>query len=88
MPSEEPIVYAGCYVLKWGREDEPTMGFIPIEDDEYDAECDRLYTCINNALMEINKAPRPIVGPSNTLAGYYIGLLVDIEAKLKECYDR
>jgi hypothetical protein len=28
LPSEEPIQYAGVYVLKWGRSGEPTVGFV------------------------------------------------------------
>ena len=29
-----PVVYVGCYVLRWGKEEKPTIGFIPLSDDE------------------------------------------------------
>ena len=43
--SDEPVQYVGCYVLKWGKIDHPTMGFIPVEDDQ-------LITAQNERLKE------------------------------------
>lgn len=35
LPSEEPVQYVGDYVLNWGKTTEPTVGFIPVEEDEF-----------------------------------------------------
>ena len=36
MPPEEgkPYSYLGCYILKWGKEDEPTIGLSRLSDSE------------------------------------------------------
>lgn len=34
LPSDEPVQYVGVYVLRWGKLSEPTVGFIPVEEDE------------------------------------------------------
>lgn len=26
-----PVTHVGCYVLKWGRVDQPSVGFVPVE---------------------------------------------------------
>ena len=31
LPSKEKVQYVGCYVLKWGKVSEPTVGFVEIE---------------------------------------------------------
>lgn len=38
LPSDEPVLYVGVYVLKWGRVSEPTVGFMPVEDDDHGQE--------------------------------------------------
>lgn len=34
LPSDEPVQYVGCYVLKWGKIPEPTIGFVEVEEDQ------------------------------------------------------
>lgn len=35
MPSDEPVQYVGCYVLRWGDWPlDPEVGFVPVEMDE------------------------------------------------------
>lgn len=34
LPSEEPVQYVGCYVLKWGKVDQPTLGFAPVGPED------------------------------------------------------
>lgn len=34
LPSEEPVQFVGCYVLKWGKVDQPSLGFVPIESKD------------------------------------------------------
>lgn len=34
MPSDEPVQFVGCYVLKWGKVDKPTVAFVET-DEEY-----------------------------------------------------
>ena len=39
LPSDEPVQYAGVYVLQWkdvlaGNITEPTVGFVELEDDD------------------------------------------------------
>ena len=34
LPSDEPIQFVGCYVLKWGKEEQPTVGFVEVEEKE------------------------------------------------------
>jgi hypothetical protein len=33
LPSDEPVQYVGCYVLNWGHAPEPTVGFVPVDED-------------------------------------------------------
>ena len=33
LPSDEPVQYVGCYVLKWGRVSEPSVGFVPVDEE-------------------------------------------------------
>jgi hypothetical protein len=40
LPSNEPVQYVGCYVLRWGKIDQPTIGFI--EAPDLAAEVERL----------------------------------------------
>jgi hypothetical protein len=32
LPSDEPVTFFGCYVLRWGRIHEPTVAFVEVED--------------------------------------------------------
>lgn len=32
LPSDEPVQYVGVYVLKWGRVEQPTIGFVEAND--------------------------------------------------------
>ncbi len=34
LPSDEPVQYVGVYVLKWGEEEQPTVGFVEVDEDE------------------------------------------------------
>lgn len=34
LPSDEPVTFVGCYVLKWGRSEEPTVAFVPATEEE------------------------------------------------------
>jgi len=36
MPSDEPVQFVGCYVLKWGKEDQPAVGFVEVEEEKID----------------------------------------------------
>jgi hypothetical protein len=38
LPSDEPVSFVGCYVLKWGRIDEPTVAFREATPEEIAAE--------------------------------------------------
>lgn len=31
--TDEPVQYVGCYVLRWGKDDQPTVGFVPVDED-------------------------------------------------------
>lgn len=33
LPSDEPIRFAGVYVLEWGKLSQPTVGFIEVEEE-------------------------------------------------------
>ena len=33
LPSDEPVAFVGCYVLNWGENIQPSVGFIPIDED-------------------------------------------------------
>ena len=30
--TDEPVTYVGCYILKWGKVSQPSVGFVPVED--------------------------------------------------------
>ena len=49
----EPVVYVGVYVLRWGKEDQPSVGFVDVDIDAlsslYDA-C--LVADVNGELAE------------------------------------
>jgi hypothetical protein len=51
LPSDEPVAFVGCYVLKWGRVDEPTVAFREATPEEIAAEqgvqADGLTICQN-----------------------------------------
>lgn len=32
LPSDEPVQYVGCYVLKWGKVEHPTVGFVEVAE--------------------------------------------------------
>ena len=32
LPSDEPVTFVGCYVLRWGSIHEPTVAFVEVED--------------------------------------------------------
>lgn len=34
LPSDEPVQFVGCYTLKWGKVDEPSVAFVEV-DEEY-----------------------------------------------------
>lgn len=34
---DEPVAYVGCYVLKWGKCDEPEYGFREVNDGDIQA---------------------------------------------------
>lgn len=34
LPSEEPVQFVGTYVMRWGRDDEPTCAFREATDEE------------------------------------------------------
>ena len=51
--SSEPVQYVGVYVLRWGREEQPEVGFIPVDVDANKAKAaDDLY----DALKELNES--------------------------------
>jgi hypothetical protein len=31
--SSEPVLYVGCYVLRWGKDSQPSHGFIPVNEE-------------------------------------------------------
>ena len=33
LPSDEPIQFVGCYVLKWGEDKQPTVGFVEVDEE-------------------------------------------------------
>jgi hypothetical protein len=47
----EPLVYVGVYVLRWGKENQPSVGFVNVDDPKIEAATD-LY----NALYPFAKA--------------------------------
>ena len=60
IPSDEPVQYVGCYVLKWGRVDQPSVGFIPV-DDEPDR-CGKLHAQRDELLAACEAAADYLVG--------------------------
>ena len=32
LPSDEPVQFVGVYVLKWGKEEKSTVGFVEVEN--------------------------------------------------------
>ncbi len=48
LPSDEPIQFAGVYVLEWGKKSEPTVGFVEAEEE-----------AINAGMIEALKAAFP-----------------------------
>ena len=41
LPSDEPVVFVGVYVLRWGKADEPTVAFVEASDEDIQAEVAR-----------------------------------------------
>lgn len=42
LPSDEPVLYVGVYVLKWGVADEPTVAFVEATEKEIAEELHRI----------------------------------------------
>ena len=55
--SSEPVLYVGCYVLRWGKDPQPTVGFIPADN-------------VDTALAVANKALKRAYRNFVTLGGY------------------
>jgi len=55
LPSDEPVLYVGVYVLKWGRFDHPTIAFVDATDDQVLEEARRITACRESALTSDQK---------------------------------
>ena len=49
--SSEPVQYVGCYVLRWGKDQHPEVGFRPVDDPVF-----RSASKINEALIPFARA--------------------------------
>ena len=36
LPSDEPVQFVGVYVIRWGKELEPTVGFVEVDEEAID----------------------------------------------------
>lgn len=56
--SSEPLTYVGVYVLRWGKDAHPSVGFIPVESDESKPEPDSTL----QEILDLARTGLPIQG--------------------------
>lgn len=62
LPSEDPVQYVGVYVLHWGKQSHPTVGFIPVEEETMSARSNGYENMLEHMLEDLQERsvfPRP-----------------------------